>query len=97
MLLSAHVTSVLCLVWFNSFVLTTGFYWSYTQVTHPPYVLLLCSGNMASNVCVYLCHKRNCENFSPEDVIDCTCIKFATHQPIMNMGEANAIPLSHIV
>ena len=95
MLLSAHVTSVLFLVWFNSFVLTTGFYWSYTSLT-----LLMCSCFVVGiwpAMCVYLCHKRNCENFSPEDVIDCTCIKFATHQPIMNMGEANAIPLSHVV
>ena len=30
MLLSAHVTSVLFLVQFSNFALTTGFYWSYT-------------------------------------------------------------------
>ena len=40
MLLSVHVTSVLFLVWFNNFVLTMGFYWSYvhtlTQVINVP-------------------------------------------------------------
>ena len=30
MLLSTHMTSVLSLVQFNNFALTTGFYWSYT-------------------------------------------------------------------
>ena len=36
MLLSGHVTSVLFLVWFNNFALTTGFYWSYTLLLKSP-------------------------------------------------------------
>jgi len=36
MLLSVHVTSVLFLVWFNNFVLITGFYWSYTLLLKSP-------------------------------------------------------------
>ena len=40
MLLSVHVTSVLFLVQFNNFVLTMGFFWSYTSR------LFLCSLGM---------------------------------------------------
>ena len=36
MLLSGHVTSVLFLVRFNYFALTTGFYWSYTLLLKSP-------------------------------------------------------------
>ena len=45
MLLSTHMTSVLFLVRFNNFALTTGFYWSYmqalTQVAHSYALLVL--------------------------------------------------------
>jgi len=42
MLLSAHVTSVLFLVWFNNyFALTTGFYWSYTLLLKLPILMSL--------------------------------------------------------
>ena len=41
MLLSAHVTSVLFLVQFNNFVLTMGFFWSYTLLLKSP--VLMCS------------------------------------------------------
>ena len=41
MLLSTHVTSVLFLVRFNNFALTTGFYWSYTLLLKSP--VLNCS------------------------------------------------------
>ena len=39
MLLSAHVTNVLFLVWFNTFALTTGFYWSYTLLLKLPVLM----------------------------------------------------------
>ena len=41
MLLSTHVTSVLFLVQFNNFVLTMGFFWSYTLLLKSP--VLMCS------------------------------------------------------
>ena len=44
MLLSVHMTSVLYLVWFNNFALTTGFYWSY--ISHP----FLCSLELLYNL-----------------------------------------------
>ena len=42
MLLSMHVTSVLFLVRFNNFALTTGFYWSYTLLLKSPVLMHSC-------------------------------------------------------
>ena len=39
MLLSVHVTSVLFLVQFNNFALTTSFYWSYTLLLKSPVLM----------------------------------------------------------
>ena len=41
MLLSVHVTSVLFLLRFNNFALTTGFYWSYTLLLKLPFLCAL--------------------------------------------------------
>ena len=42
MLLSAHVISVLFLVQFNNFALTTGFYWNYTLLLKLPVLMHSC-------------------------------------------------------
>ena len=53
-LLSVHITSILFLVQFNNFALTTGFYWSYihalTQVARS-YVLLVTHVHWKSSMC----------------------------------------------
>jgi len=42
MLLSAHVISVLFLVWFNNSALTMSFYWSYTLLVKSPVLMRSC-------------------------------------------------------
>ena len=57
MLLSAHVTSILFLVRFNTFALTTGFYWSYTLLLKSPVPMRSCSQILPEFV---LCSNEPC-------------------------------------
>ena len=62
MLLSAHVTSVQFLVWFNNFTLTTGFYWSCMLLLKSP--ILMCSWSPLEAV-LWTPHLKSAQSVSP--------------------------------